>query len=117
MRPVGPLTLNTQPTNGPPIVLDYYNKAPNLGQLTVEESAIGTLAYVAEYSVLDPFASYATDFSTNGKWATLGAGTLVGTVRTFNLPAPPTVVTAVRLRSTGGAGVATYFFLQGSSGG
>lgn len=111
MRPIGPLTLATQPTATPPIVLDSYAKTPELASLVADETAIGTLVYVAEYAFQSPFAA---TFAASGIWATLGAGTLVGAIRTFNLPAN-TAVTAVRLRSTGGAGSVTYWFTQAGS--
>lgn len=111
MRPVGPLTLNTQPTSGPAVVLDYRANNPEQATVIVDETAIGTLTYVAEFAMQDPFAS---TFAASGLWQTLGAGTLVGAIRNFNLPAG-TVVTAVRLRSTGGAGSVTYWVSQAGS--
>lgn len=111
MRPVGPRVLNTQPTADLAIVLDYRAGLPEQATVIVDETAIGTLVYVAEYAVQDPFAA---TFAAAGLWQTLGAGTLVGAIRTFNLPAG-VAVTAVRVRSTGGAGSVTYWVTQAGS--
>lgn len=111
MRPVGPRIVNTQPTADLPIVLDYRAGLPEQATIIVDETAIGTLVYLAEYAVQDPFAA---TFAASGLWQTLGAGTLVGAVRNFNLPAG-TAVTAVRIRSTGGAGSVTYWVTQAGS--
>lgn len=108
MRPVGPRVLNTQPTADLPIILDLYAKGLQEATIVVDETAIGTLIYVAEYAVQNPFDA---TFATSGLWQTLGAGVLVGAVRNFNLPAN-TAVTAVRIRSTGGAGSVTYWVTQ-----
>lgn len=108
MRPVGPRILNTQPTADLAIILDRYAANPEAATIVVDETAIGTLVYVAEYAVQNPFDA---TFAAAGLWQTLGAGTLVGAVRNFNLPAS-TAVTAVRLRSTGGAGSVTYWVTQ-----
>lgn len=111
MRPVGPRVLNTQPTADLPIVLDYRAVNPEQATIIVDETAVGTLVYVAEYAVQNPFDA---TFAAAGLWQTLGAGTLVGAIRNFNLPAN-TAVTAVRLRSTGGAGSVTYWVTQAGS--
>lgn len=110
MRPIGPRVVNTVTTDLP-IILDLYNKSPMQAQVVVDEAALGTLAYVAEYTMTDPFATGAAA----AQYQTLGAGTLVGTIRTFLSPAN-VVVTAVRIRSTAGAGSISYYVTQGGSG-
>lgn len=107
MRPIGPLTLATQPTTGPTIPLDIYSSTPQQAELMVEEAAVGTLVYVAEYTMQNVFNAAITP-----NWETLGAGVLVGTFRKFTMPAG-VVVTAVRVRTTAGAGSITYYFTQG----
>lgn len=113
MRPIGPRRLNTQPTTDVPIILDWYNHYPALAQVVVDEALLGALTYVAEYTMTDPFGVDAAA----PQYQTLGAGTLVGTLRTFTMPVG-VAVTAVRVRTTGGVpGALTYYVTQGSSGG
>ena len=100
MRPVGPRTLAAQPVTDAPIILDWYNKGPGSAVVMVDETAVGTLTYVVEYMTSNPF-----DTSVTPVWASAGAGTAAAPGRFFN---PPTTATAVRVRTTGGAGSISY---------
>lgn len=109
MRPVGPRTLNTQPTTDSTIVLDWYNKGDTTPVVMVDETAIGTLTYVVEVMMSNPF-----DTSVTPVWASAGAGTAAAPGRYFSLPAN---ATAVRVRTTGGAGSIVYWVTQPGLGG
>lgn len=109
MRPIGPRVLATQPVTDTPIILDLYESGTPRFSMLVDEAALGTLVYVVEFIIQNPF-----DPPANLLWQTFGAGTLVGTVRNFPLPAQG-LATAVRVRTTGGAGSITYYVTQASN--
>jgi hypothetical protein len=109
MRPVGPRIVNTQPTTDTAIILDWYNKGDTTPVVMVDETAIGTLVYVVEIMMSNPYNTNETPV-----WASAGAGVVAAPGRYFQLPAN---ATAARVRTTGGAGSVTYWVNQPGSGG
>jgi hypothetical protein len=109
MRPVGPRILATQPTTDTAVILDWYNKGDTTPVVMADETAIGTLTYVVEIMMSNPFEPTPAPV-----WASAGAGTAAAPGRYFSLPPN---ATAVRVRTTGGAGSVTYWVTQPGLGG
>lgn len=114
MRPVtvqGPAS--TGPS--PPVVLDQYLNPQEAG-LVVEFPGSASATCKAQYSLDDPYATYATDYNTNATW--FDHATITGKTAAFaaNLGV---VARAVRLNNTvWGSGQPTLTVVQtGAAGG
>lgn len=98
MRTVGPREISTQPFEDVPIILDWYNKGGGKAKIVVREVS-GNLNYASDFMITNPF----TD--TSPTWIPLTANNLVGVGKYYDVPE---AATAVRVRSTAGAGVVRY---------
>ncbi len=66
MRPVSQ-TLTTTTGAYPPVVLDYV-QAPFAVGLFLDFASATNFSVTVQYSFDDPWATYATDYGTNGTW-------------------------------------------------
>ena len=100
MRPV--VVSKTGVGYSTPVVLDQYLTPENCGLAAI---VTGTVTYSLEISQDDPFATYATDYNTNGNWFTLtGFSPAVSVTTPSNLAYP---ARAIRINIATGTGSVT----------
>ena len=107
MRPVVVTTSGVSISN--PVVLDYINTAFEVG---VAAAVTDTATYTIEYSLDDPYATYATSYNVNATWLPIAAANLVAAT-TSQGGAITFPVRAARINQTVGAGSVTATFVQG----
>jgi len=107
MRPVIVTSSGVSKSN--PIVLDYIAAPFSVGLAAVVS---GSATYTIEQSSDDPYASYATDYNTNGTWFSVATANLVAAT-TSQQNVLNTPCRAVRINQTAGAGGVTLTAIQG----
>lgn len=104
MRPVTVSVTGVGAT--PPVVLDQYIAPENT---TFSAIVNGTVTYNVEYSVDDPYASYATNYNTNATWYVLTGASALTANSSSNTAFP---ARALRVNVTAGTGSVTFTVIQ-----
>jgi hypothetical protein len=111
MRPI--VLTATATGNTSPAVVDYLNNPVNIG-LSLGNTSTGNVL-TAQYSLDDPFASYAVDYNTNGTWYNVsGLATITATTGVAGSITTP--IRALRLScTTFGSGNGSLTIVQSGS--